>query len=275
MSSNADRFSELKNQVLNKTIDPEDFLKRIWDFSAETKRKGRVYRGTKEKPVQLYRARVVTELPTGVQELSYPPLEKTELGRANKAGEQIFYASAGFPTNFVELKNKIKINSMVVVSEWQCYCDIYLQEVGFIPSQNNETIYENLLKIIFTQTNEEFYKYTSVISKHLMNCNQIAGIIYPSIESKNQSENVALKKEFVDKNLFCVNATVYLVKNILPDFKFEINEINFATNNETKLLWKGRGKNWVIRENGGELKMISYNSLWHAYNKESRLIHPE
>lgn len=271
-------FSELKQKTIEGLIDPENFFRELSDNSNGTQREVRSFKPSKKAPIRLYRARVFNinlELPSNISELSYPPSEICGLGRGNNVGEQVFYASAGLPTALVEMKSKIKEGSIVVVSEWRATEEMILQTIGITENVESSSEYEDLIHHIFTYEGDSFYKYSANIAKHLMQGPQLAGIIYPSIEAKNKSHNVALKKDFVDKNLYFVNAVVYRVNKVKPNLQYDVEEIDFAKADQSVLNWKGSKKSWVIRENGGEIKMIANGWTWNGFDSKGNLIDPE
>lgn len=272
-------LSALKQDILDKKITPSDFLDKMRRVSKGVSRVARRYFHEEAKPIRLYRARVFNgnfKKPEKITELSYiPDSTLCKVGRANSEGEQIFYASAGLPTTFVEMKDAIKINSIVIVSEWRSRDSIILQQVGFVESRDKKSEYEQFLHDIFTFEGSELYPYSSALSQHLIGSKIIDGIMYPSIESQNQSQNLALKKETIDEKFEFAYAYVYRVKEIKPNFQYDVDKIDFILPEGDSLKYKEGKEQWVIREDGGELKMHGNGWGWDAYSSDGKLVDPE
>lgn len=270
------RLSEL---AIDAKIPPEEFLRELWRLSKSITRRGRVFTPKEKDPIKIFRARAVDEIwqiGTDASRLSYPPASACSIGRANVAGEAVFYASAGMPTTFIEMKNRVAVGGLVVVSEWRSIMEIALQEVGFKNGMNSlATDYESLMHRLFTHPGDKFYPYSSQIAKHLMTGTELGGIIYPSIESGNLSENVAIKPQWIDEKFFPVNASLYKVTGIHPGFRYDIGEIDFGTIENGKIDWKGRCRNWQIRKPGGTLTMKSNGWAWEGFDNDGNLIDPE
>lgn len=265
----------LLQQVINKTIPPDQFERNIWTLSKGIERKGRVYNGSELEPIRLFRSRVFEskELPTSQSEVSYPPIELCKLGRANENKSPIFYASAGGPTTFVE--SRCKVGDLIVISEYRGIDKLVVQEVGFQNSKSEKNEYEKIIHAIFTHPTHDYYEYSSKIASHLMRGDQLHGIIYPSIISGNQSENLALKTEYADNFLTLINCTAYRIKSIEDASKFNVEEVNFGVNNNGTIHWKGRKKQWTLKEKGLQLTMKANGWQWDAYDINQKLVDPE
>jgi len=271
-NSNKNGSMELLHLANTNNISPEAFERELWSLSKGHKRQGRNYKGDE---VRIYRTRVwrASERPKSIAELSYPPQHATPLGRANLEGAPLFYASAGLPASFVECR--LEKGEYVICSEWRNTTDMLLQEVGLSNNENVldiEKIYHN----IFTSTDAAMYKFSARIARHLLSGDPISGLIYPSIAAQNNSHNIALKTGFVDTGLQVVNASLYYLKNATSSFQYEIEEIDFALPKlDGSLNWKGRKRQWVIRESGGQLKMVSNGWSWNAFDPAGILVAPE
>jgi RES domain len=263
-------FSELLAAAQENKITSEDFLATLWKLSKDHQRQARVY---SPEAITIYRTRVFNEniRPNRIENLSYPPTEYCKLQRANDVGEQMFYASAGLPTTLAE--SRVITGQYIIVSKWRNNKEIVLQEVGLNAElQGIEQLYHD----IFTARDEGMYKYSSKVANHLMASEFIDGLLYPSIINQNQSHNLVLKKDTVDEGLVFINASLYIVKSVSSDTKYEVEELDFATpTNDDLLDWKGRRKQWIIREAGGKLKMRSNGWDWEAYTPEGVYVEPE
>lgn len=262
-------ISELNNAIKNNKISPDVFLNELWKLSNGLNREARKFYPEK---LNIYRTRVFQEkiLPKSIKDLSYPPLEKSILQRASGVGNQVFYASAGLPTTLAE--SRVKSGEYIIVSKWRNSGDLIFQNVGFTENKNG---IENLYSEIFTHRNESMYVYSSKVADHLMGADFISGLIYPSIINNNKSENLAIKKDHVDKNLKFINATLYFVKSISDDSKYEVEALDFALPTDKGLLdWKGRTKKWDGLP-GCELKMISNGWDWEAFMPDGTYVDPQ
>ena len=267
--------SDLLDQVLNGTISHDEFEKEIWILSTGVKRTGRSYNGTENNPIRIFRSRLFEseKLPIALNEYSYPPSEYCSIGRANENKVPVFYASAGGPTTFVE--SRCKVGDIIVVSEYRCHHKLVVQEIGFANNLNEASEYEQIIYEIFTYSGDKYYKYSSKLASHLMKGPELHGITYPSIISNNQSQNLALKADFADQFLTLINCTAYKIKNITDTFSYEVEQFNFGVNNHNSIIWKGRKKQWTIKENGAELQMKANGWQWDAYDINNKLVDPE
>jgi hypothetical protein len=218
------KAAELFEKVKYKLISPDDFLTEFKNLADGLTRPGVVIRDEKT----IYRTRVFLSdtRPNSINELSYPPVEKTTLQRANNIGEQVFYGSFGFNTAFVE--SRVKVNEFVIISEWVNIEDVVLVEVGLSPEKHalNET--NKLLHDIFTWPGEEMYEYSSKLAFHFLLGDIMSGIIYPSISSDFESHNVAIHTDFVDHKMKFLQAYLFHVTDISLHEEYEVNEIAFA-----------------------------------------------
>jgi hypothetical protein len=269
--------SEIK-QYLEKLSDPSEFKSLLWGLSKNQKREGRsyVYKSKNQKLFRVYRAccfSSTNELPHSISRLSYNPSpEKT--GRCNRHDQSIFYSSAGLPTTFVETKNDIVVGSIVVVSEWHATDNIVLQQlIGSYTS----SLYEELMKVIFTEVGDKYYSYSAEIFNHLVGADCIDGLIYPSIASQNNNENVAFKKAVIDQGkLVFWNAKAYRIKNIKDKNKWDVDEIDFALSDKSgNLTWSGEKGKMVIRQNGAEVKAVSNGWSLDFYDEDDNLLQLE
>ncbi len=271
--SDRKKISALWSEINAKKTDREAFLSELWNLSLGKVRNGRIYRGSSNSPIRLFRSRVFEKLPlpTEASAYSYPP-SNASLGRANSQGKPVFYCSAGGPTTFVEAK--CEVGSIVAVAEFRIYCAMVVQEIA-IQEQSVTSEYERFLTEIFSRPGDTLYPYSSKIAEHLLQGKNINALLYPSIASNNQSQNLAIKTDFCDKNVRLANITAYEITSIQDKFKYDVNEIDFATVSQEDVCWKGRKKQWVLREKGQQFKMVSSGWNWDAYDENDCLVDPE
>lgn len=267
--------TQLLTLARSKSISPEDFEKKLWELSTEQERTARRYTGTSSEPIRVFRSRPFTTdaLPTEAAEYSYPNPSICRMGRANVQNAPVFYASAGGPTTFVE--SRCAVGNIVVVSEFRCYAEMVVQEIGFAGNDQTATEYEILMHELFVAPGNEYHEYSSRIASHLMSGDFVHGITYPSVASGSRSQNLALKTSFVDTALHLVSTTAYKIKEITEPFRYEVDEIDFGTLDRGKVSWKGRKKKWSLTRKGQELRMVSNGWNWDAFDEHGNLVDPE
>lgn len=262
--------AELYEQAISHLITPGEFEKELWRLATGHRRRGRVY---EPGQVRIYRSRIWQESdrPKAQSDISYPPKKVPRLNRANKEGEQIFYASAGLPPSFVECR--LEEGHNVVCGEWRNTAKLTLQEVG-LEDPDLDGI-ERLYRDIFTSTDPAIYEYSARVAHHLMS-GPISGLLHPSIAAQNKSHNLAIKAEFVESGLRLVNASFFRIKEVGDRHQYKTEELDFAICDSNGLLeWKGRKRQWVLRKQGEELNMVSNGWTWDAYSPEGTLVDPE
>ena len=263
-------LDELTSAVADGSLDPMRFTRELWRLSNGHQRQGRVIH---EGQADLYRSRSfeTATRPLHGGDLTYPPLNKVRVGRANTDTEQVFYCSAGMPTTLAE--SRVRAGQYLVSSRWVSTRQLTLQSVGF---ESESVDLEKLYHDIFTSSDESTYKYSSLVASHLMNGPQISGLLYPSTINQDQAQNLALKKAFVDSSLNLRYAALYFVKSISSDSLYEVEEIDFARPDEkNKLVWAGRKRQWTLTKQGEELAFVANGWEWNAYRSDGTYVEPE
>lgn len=266
---------DLLDQAKTRSIKHTLFLKYLWEISKGLQRTARGYEANQVRMFRIRKWDNNKPLPTQIENLWYPPLNRTVLQRASDVGEQVFYASAGMPTTLVE--GRVTEGDYFIVSEWENTDLMVLPEVGFIDVKDITNNIENLYHELFTWKGEDMYIYSSKVGSHLMQGSELAGLIYPSIISGNKSENIVLKKQFIDDGkLRFINASYYFIKKKHDDMKYDADELNFATELEGRLLdWKDRKRQWQLRKKNQELKFVSNGWAWNAFDTNGNRVDPE
>ena len=114
------------------------------------------------------------------------------------------------------------------------------------------------------------------VARHLLSSDSVSGLLYASVAGQNGSHNIALKTEFVDAGLRCVNVSLYNIKDIPSPLQYSVEEIDFALPNpDGTLEWKGRRRQWVIRKPGDQLKLLHNGWSYNAYDRSGALVDPE
>ena len=164
------------------------------------------------------------------------------------------------------------------VGEWESTAKMALQQIGITLdgiTLNNENLVEHLLHKIFTSLRDELYQYSALVSSHLLSGDCVDGLLYPSIISQNQSHNIALKKDYVDKFLHLISVKAYKIIAISQNLQYEVEQTNFAVPLKNgDLEWKNRKHQWVIAENYGELS-VNWNGWdYVAKNQYGQQVDP-
>lgn len=192
-----------------------------------------------------------------------------KMGRANYKGQSIFYASLQMKTNFKEISKNSSIGDEAYMAKWKLKPNSNLRLYRTIPAWGINT--DNRSDSIFTITdssivdselgvylkrlgyimmlNEEIGKYLA--SSYIANCIYSAngyardsagnkyeinydGIVYPSIvASETEEVNIAIKPEFVDKNL----ELEYVIKgHLAPDMQ-SVEYEKIGINENGRIVW--------------------------------------
>ena len=191
------------------------------------------------------------------------------MGRANYKGQSIFYASEQMKTNFKEISKDSNIGDEAYMAKWKLKPNSNLCLYRTIPAWGINT--DNEPNSIFTITepnivdselgvylkrlgyimmsSEEIGKYlgSSYIANCIYSANGFAkdsagnkyeihydGIIYPSVASGGTEEvNIALKPEFVDKNL---ELECVIKGRLAPDMR-SVKYEKIGINENGKIVW--------------------------------------
>jgi hypothetical protein len=254
-----------------------------------------------EPPLYLYRGRRCSTKPTNLSDLTYPPKEISDFGRANQIGEAVFYSATARSVPFFELQTRP--NDYIALSHWKTTKPALLNHIGFSSepqcflgsgreiddiysfvkttrsiSDINALVHDYLAAKFsaFVPTNQlDYYKLTIAISKKLFRDEIFDGLLYPTIQMKGNADNVVLKSSYVDSCLKFVGVEYIFVKSV-EEMKYEVDIIDSATKADEngELMWSGRGLNWVIDKAFGQLQMVSEGGAWVAYDSNGNRVDP-
>lgn len=192
-----------------------------------------------------------------------------KMGRANYKGQSIFYASVQMKTNFKEISKNSSIGDDAYMAKWKLKPNSNLRLYRTIPAWGIST--DNRPNSIFTITdsnivnselgaylkrlgyimmsNEDIGKYlgSSYIANCIYSANGYAmdsignryevyydGIVYPSVAAGETEEvNIALKPEFVDKNL---ELECVIKGRLAPDMR-SVKYEKIGINENGKIIW--------------------------------------
>jgi hypothetical protein len=201
----------------------------------------------------VYRGVFWDHRPDLISQLSYPPPSKVaSLGRLNRIGQSIFYASCAPPGVFYELK--AREGSLIAFSEWQVMKPLWMHNLGYhadalarlgalpnsaqarlpliepIPSEtpHNKQLRKKVA-LAFTEdvpTGFEYrYKQSVALAEFWCEHQQrlpiypggpetddVSGIIYPSLQMRGDADNLAVWPEFVHSSMALRQAQYVLVE---------------------------------------------------------------
>ena len=192
-----------------------------------------------------------------ISSFSYVPKERNQkgipsMGRFNKKGESIFYASLYGTTNLKEIKDNIREGDVVYLSKWKIkdntpirlyyiYPPDATQDNPFLNLDFHPLLLENLKAIggILLDKEEGQNKYlkSSLIGNQIFNFKEkgvsFDAILYPSVLGNKYEYNLAIKPEYVDANmeLQCVYEAV------VKDNRVSIDCSHIGINVNNKVEW--------------------------------------
>lgn len=246
-----------------------------------------------EKSSILYRGVKYDVKPTFLSQLSYPPIDKARMGRANREGVQVFYCGSDKHVPFYELD--AKVGDLLAISEWQVQKDLYFQALGFtesifkglessrcedsIVTTNTEReilstefkIVNNFLADSFCRKipigASEYFKLTNAIADLLMweaeSDIYFSGLVYPTIRMNANADNLAIRKEDIDNGNVLPVSVVYVEVLCMSEKEYTYKIIDVATKQKNgELLWNNLQKHWVTSTS---------EDLGFAYNDEGEL----
>jgi hypothetical protein len=189
----------------------------------------------------LFRGVVCNERPDTIDRISYPPPDMVAmLGRLNRVGQPVFYASRGAPAVYYEIH--AKEGDRLAVSTWKLIEPLWMHNLGFheqslrrmgtpiagprktfanpIPNESaSNARLRRALSEAFTEdvpVGEEYrYKLPLAINELLFEgaaplrtdvpngprSDKAAGTVYPAMRMRGAADNVAIRPEFVDRCL--------------------------------------------------------------------------
>jgi RES domain len=189
--------------------------------------------------------------PDLISQLSYPPLDRvSQLGRVNRPGQSVFYASCAPPGVFYELK--VHEGDRIAFSEWEVIKPLWMHNLGYhsdalarlgaapnsarrpltepIPdeTQRNERLRKKVALAFTANVTPGFeYRYKQSVAltefwcEHQQNLpiypdgpqtSEVAGIVYPSLQMRGDADNVAFWPKFVHSSLALRHVQYVLVE---------------------------------------------------------------
>jgi hypothetical protein len=188
--------------------------------------------------------------PSTIDQLSYPPPERSRLNRANRPGHPMFYCSLAAPAVFYELR--AKQGDQIALSQWEVAEPVWMHNLGYheaalaklgapdIPARANtydlipnETVknakLRRLLSLAFTEdipVGQEYrYKQSIAINELLFDkaepiplrsggpkSPRVAGTVYPAMQMRGAADNAVIWPEFVESSLRIQSVRYVLVE---------------------------------------------------------------
>jgi hypothetical protein len=104
---------------------------------------------------------------------------------------------------------------------------------------------------------------------------RFSGIIYPTISMRGNSDNVALRPEFVDRYLRLERVEYIRIDSVGENFTYQVTNLDFADSfsADGTIEWKGRNPNWKMPP-GAAWRIGVENGRWVARNEEGRVVEP-
>ena len=239
-----------------------------------------------EESRHIFRAVSVTEKPTHVARVSYPPPEKAPQGRFNRPQEPLFYGSLG-QFNSCLLECRCEPNNVFAVSSWRLTKDILLNHLGYsaaalealktkreLPNWaiiKNDTEHNKILRLwqgrvvtkVIPTGQEHLYRLgCSLYRFSTPKFEQIdpnapkffGGIIYPSVATWMIFDNVALFPSTVDTSLSIEEVVLVRLESIderpLPnkgkEWRYRLRVLDIALSDQSGNLIWGQRNSQAI-----------------------------
>ena len=229
--------------------------------------------------LNLFRGIIYDNKPTNISLLSYPPIKYAKMNRASRQNQQFFYAAISRNVPLFELG--LEEGNKFVLARWQTQKELLINNIGYTENNfkslnskraspkwdNNEHSLiskdelNDFIHIYLAETfcqkvpkdNPDLYKLTIAIAEKLHSENEISnvkfdGILYPSIAMNANSDNIVVRKSFIDEgNLIFMEAEWIVVKKV-HDFKYDVDVLDWANSisDTGEIEWKGRLQLWDI-----------------------------
>jgi len=242
-----------------------------------------------EPGLKLYRGRVCNEKPNNIKDMTYPPAKLiTKYQRVNRPGQSIFYCCAGRRVPFFECF--VKTGDKFILSQWKTVSRLFVNNIGYSndnimglqPKSSDELKEANILirnfideeftKIV-SEGKEYLYKISIALAEKHFSDDIFNGLLYPSIAIKGRSDNLALKPQYVDKNL-TIGRVEFIQIILVKGFEYKIKVLDLATSfgKDGSMEWKGHPGKWYLKKKDDELILAVENGRWVARDKNGKVI---
>lgn len=221
----------------------------------------RTFMRTFQRGMSLYRAVKWTQRPEHMKKLSHAPKEFVGMSRANRANRPLFYgALAARNASLFELR--LVPGDTVAIGRWETSNPIRVAQLGHVDPVFRELdafrkpyfkieerdpgsgIVDQWLSARFCdrvgQGADHAYKLTTAIAEKYLDSELFDGVLYPSIETRANADNIALKPTIADSNLRLETAEFARVESVRNGV-IELLSLDFAreVDSDGNILWLG------------------------------------
>ncbi|WP_169515097.1 RES domain-containing protein [Hymenobacter norwichensis] len=226
----------------------------------------------------VYRGVPCQELPSQVQQVSYPPPERVAHNqRANRAGAPMFYASATWHPPFFEAG--VQPNDEILISRWISRQPLRL--VSFHPADQcpddphadrDEALRHVLAQMpmpvrdaaafltkAFTRPvspdTAHHYRLSIAVAEACELGSSFDGLLYPSAAMPSLAHNLALHPSCLDSGKLELQYVEHLRVQQVGTETLRVHSLNFTNHfsADGNLHWTGQPGNWVLREGATRL----------------------
>lgn len=235
----------------------------------------------------LFRGVKWIDRPSNHSHLTYPPANLVRtFQRANRPGHPMFYCSVAREAPFFELGSRA--GDYLAISRWRVNEKLIVNNAGYIdevlrrvnsdrnappswekqdPSHDrpaNRLIHGFLAQEFARDVPvgaEHVYKLSVAITEKLLGdlplgtkdedilcISGFAGIIYPALAMRANTDNLALLPEFVDRFLQLEQVEYIRIDSASDDLKYQVTKLDFANTfgPDGEIEWKGRLPQWRV-----------------------------
>lgn len=261
---------------------------------------------------KLFRGIFWPSLPKHIAQLTYPPANAVKnFGRLNRPNQSIFYSSAARAAVFFELgvkpgdhvavsqwrsTDKLWMNNVgFAPGVFRKFKSTRQEPASWQTSNTHPLIESKANKLVHHFLADEFskvvspdtpydYKLSVAIAEKLLFGNleanivdgpkdtRFAGLVYPTMAMRANSDNIALLPEFVDRYLTLHEVEYIRIDAADPEsLKYEITVVDFANTFAGELIeWKGRHRQWTLPPQTQIKMVVDEQGQWVAYDTEGR-----
>ncbi len=247
--------------------------------------------------LRLFRGRVVGDSPRDhISRLSYPPPGVAPPGRANRAGDPVFYACTAREAVLFEVG--ATAGDRVAIAHFETTAPLMVMSIGYtnavaeaqrsnrpVPAygrlaeakaRSADKLVNDFLSELFTSSQpEKHYAATIAIAEKLL-INPIAGgLLYPSVAVAAHSDNVALKPAWADANLRPTYVEVLDVTKADGSWErgVEIIDEARAVDADGSIRWLGHLGQWQV-DSMESLLCEAVNGHWVARDSHGTIVDP-
>ncbi len=235
----------------------------------------------------LFRGVKRIERPSNRSHLTYPPANLVRtFQRANRPGHSMFYCSVAREAPFFELGSRA--GDYLAISRWRVNETLIVNNAGYVDEvlqrvnsdrkgspnweKQDPLLDRPVNRLIHRFLAEEFardvpvgaehkYKLSVAITEKLLgdltlgakdediSCiSGFAGIIYPALAMRANSDNLALLPEFVDRFLQLEQVEYIRIDSASDDHRYQVTKLDFANTfgPDGEIEWKGRLPQWQV-----------------------------